>query len=195
MHAQAVLSMVDVGARWIVFVPMGLGAEQENRLRMPGVLVVTLPMLSRSAWVVLAQSMLQAKTTRAAVELKGHVLVAEDNTVNQKVITSMLKKLGLTCDIVENGLLALEKAVDHRQDYALVLMDCEMPEMDGYEAASRIRQYEQSQSVPQLPIIALSAHVMNEHLQAVKASGMNDALAKPINLETLRETLLRHLAA
>lgn len=183
------------GLRWLVFVPMGLGAEWENRLRGAGALVVTQPLLPRAAWVVLAQSVLQGRARVTDGVLKGHVLVAEDNTVNQKVIMSMLKKLGLTCEIVENGKLALEHAVQKRDDYALVLMDCEMPEMDGYEAATRIRQFEQQQQVSQLPIIALSAHVMNEHLQAVKASGMNAALSKPINLEVLREMLERHLAA
>jgi CheY-like chemotaxis protein len=185
----------DDRLRWLVFVPMGLGVDQENRLRNAGARVVTQPLLPRAAWAVLAQSVLQNQARTVDGALKGHVLVAEDNMVNQKVITSMLKKLGLTCDVVENGKLALEHAVEKRSDYSLVLMDCEMPEMDGYEAATRIREFEQQQQVPQLPIIALSAHVMNEHLQAVKACGMNEALSKPINLDVLRETLQRHLAA
>lgn len=181
--------------QWLVFVPMGFGVEQEARLRSAGAHVVTQPLLAHATWSVLARSVLQAHAQPSDSLLKGHVLVAEDNMVNQKVITSMLKKLGLTCDVVENGKLAVEKAVERGHDYLLVLMDCEMPEMDGYEAASRIRQFEQQQQVPQLPIIALSAHVMSEHMQAVKASGMNDALSKPINLDVLRETLQRHLAA
>ncbi|CBL43741.1 Putative two-component sensor histdine kinase [gamma proteobacterium HdN1] len=124
-----------------------------------------------------------------------YVLVAEDNLVNQKVIGVMLKKLGMRFDIAENGKEAVLKYMEANSPYDLVFMDCEMPEMDGYQAAKEIRSYEHAKGMAAVPVVALSAHVMDEHLQAVKDSGMNDALAKPLTLDTLECTLRRYLAS
>lgn len=118
------------------------------------------------------------------------ILVAEDHYLSQKVIRGMLGKLGLKADIASNGREALEKARDTRYD--LVLMDCEMPEMDGFEATRKIREWEQGSGLPATPIVALTAHILKEHRDRSFAAGMNAHLPKPVELNTLRETVVRY---
>ncbi|MCG8394379.1 MAG: response regulator [Pseudomonadales bacterium] len=117
------------------------------------------------------------------------ILVAEDHYLSQKVIRGMLGKLGLKADIASNGREALKLAREHRYD--LILMDCEMPEMDGFEATRLIRQHEQSHSLPAVPIVALTAHILKEHRDRSFAAGMNAHLPKPVELNVLRDTLVR----
>jgi PAS domain S-box-containing protein len=118
-------------------------------------------------------------------------LVAEDNRVNQKVISSMLAKFQLQMDMVENGLMATQNA--SRQHYDLILMDCQMPVMDGYEATRSIRQQEALQGLPRRPIIAVTAHSLEEErLQCIEA-GMDGYLTKPISMERLASVLQQWL--
>lgn len=114
------------------------------------------------------------------------ILLVEDNRVNQLVASGMLRKLGHRVNLAENGeraLLALENQV-----YDLVLMDCQMPVMDGYEATRRIRQ--QTRFL-HLPVIAVTANVMQGDREACLECGMSDYITKPYSLESLRETLQR----
>jgi signal transduction histidine kinase/CheY-like chemotaxis protein len=127
------------------------------------------------------------------------ILIVEDNRVNQKVATRLLKNLGYQADVVNNGLEALA-ALEH-QSYDLILMDMQMPEMDGLEATKRIREterlelvkYEQDQNIliPNLPIkiVAMTANSQAESRDRCIASGMDDFIAKPIDLDQLRSTL------
>jgi CheY-like chemotaxis protein len=108
------------------------------------------------------------------------VLVAEDNPVAQRVAVAMLVELGCRVDAVANGQAAVEQAA--RETYALVLMDCEMPGMDGYEAARRIRAEEKRHT----PIVALSAHSAAEHRRRSLEAGMDDHAVKPFSLAMLR---------
>ena len=117
------------------------------------------------------------------------ILVAEDHYLSQKVIRGMLGKLGLKADIASDGQEAL--ALAEKQRYDLILMDCEMPEMDGFEATRRIRQHEQRHALPSTPIVALTAHILKEHKDRSFAAGMNAHLPKPVELNTLRETIVR----
>ena len=117
------------------------------------------------------------------------ILVAEDNEINQLVITEMLRNLGIQAVVVENGLLAVEAVTEHQFD--LVLMDCQMPVLDGYEATRRIRQYANLQ---QLPIIALTADVTQESKDKATSAGLNAHLTKPISFEQLTACLLDYLA-
>ena len=117
------------------------------------------------------------------------LLVAEDHYLSQKVIRGMLGKLGLKADIASNGKEALELASKTRYD--LILMDCEMPEMDGFEATRMIREHEQKQDLPAVPIVALTAHILREHKDRSLAAGMNAHLPKPVELNVLRNTLVR----
>jgi two-component system sensor histidine kinase/response regulator len=116
------------------------------------------------------------------------VLVAEDNGVNQKLIVRLLGKLGYRADVVANGQEAI-KAVC-RTAYATVLMDCQMPELDGFAATKAIRHREQTTGT-HLPIIALTAHAMKGDRERCLAAGMDDYLAKPINPEALQVMLQR----
>ena len=117
------------------------------------------------------------------------ILVAEDHLLSQKVIRGMLGKLGLEADIVSNGVEAL--AAFKEKPYDLVLMDCEMPEMDGFEATQRIRELERQNGKPPVPVIALTAHVLSEHRQRALSAGMNAHVGKPIELGSLAETIVR----
>lgn len=114
------------------------------------------------------------------------VLVAEDNDVNQMLTVAMLKKLGYSANAVTNGLEVLESIAKGRYD--LILMDCQMPEMDGYEATAAIRKIEQ-QTKRHIPIIALTANSMKEDEEKCLRSGMDAYLSKPVKKEKLSEIL------
>ncbi len=121
-------------------------------------------------------------------QVKGvHVLVAEDNPVNREVLAALLDTLGATYTFVEDGARALEETKTQRFD--LVLMDCQMPVMDGYEATRAIRMREAEQGTPRQPILALTAHVGLEHERAALEAGMDAQLTKPIRLATLQAAL------
>lgn len=114
------------------------------------------------------------------------VLLAEDNVVNQKVAVHMLEKLGGQVDVVANGSEAVDMARGFRYD--LILMDCQMPEMDGYQATRLIRQFH-----AKLPIIALTANAMKGDSQRCLEAGMDDYLTKPIASSALQAALVRWL--
>ena len=114
------------------------------------------------------------------------ILLVEDNQVNQLVATSLLKKLGHRTDHAENGLKAIQMLEKNRYD--LVLMDCQMPVMDGYEATQRIRQ---NPEWKHLPIIAVTANVMQGDREDCLASGMNDYITKPYKRHELRSVIER----
>jgi signal transduction histidine kinase/HPt (histidine-containing phosphotransfer) domain-containing protein len=129
----------------------------------------------------------------------GSVLVAEDNPINQEVTRAMLENLNYHVVIVSNGQDAIEAL--ERHSFHLVLMDCQMPEMDGYEASRRIRKLEASQnsvsllnnskSQKHVPIIAVTAHALTADQERCLAAGMDDYLAKPFNQDQLKIVLDR----
>ncbi len=124
----------------------------------------------------------------ASTELpEMNILVAEDHHLSQKVIKGMLARLGMRAWTVDNGAQALELV--QQQTFDLVLMDCEMPIMNGFDAATAIRQWEKAEGRDPLPIIALTAHIMDEHRERSMQCGMNAHLSKPIELSELRDTL------
>jgi len=120
-----------------------------------------------------------------------HVLVAEDNPVNIEVIKGMLKKLGHTCTVTPDGEQAV--AAYLRQPFDVILMDCEMPIMDGFEATQQIRLYERYKSLPPIPIIALTAHALPEQVTRCLQSGMTAHLSKPVQIDVLKQTLDAHM--
>jgi two-component system sensor histidine kinase/response regulator len=120
---------------------------------------------------------------------RKRLLLAEDVVVNQKVAVRALEKFGYEVDVVSNGREAVEAW--ERGTYDLILMDCQMPEMDGYEATREIRRREPPNK--HIPIVALTAHAMKGADEECKAAGMDDHLTKPIDREVLDRCLRRHL--
>jgi CheY-like chemotaxis protein len=117
-----------------------------------------------------------------------HILLAEDNVVNQKVAIQMLQRLGYRADVVANGLEAIASA--QRQRYDIILMDMQMPEMSGLEATRKLREL--WPSGPQRPwIIAITANAMAEDREQCLAAGMDDYISKPIKLEELKVVISR----
>jgi signal transduction histidine kinase/CheY-like chemotaxis protein len=115
------------------------------------------------------------------------VLLAEDNQINQMVGVKQLKKLGCVVDVANNGLEAV--AAWQKGKYQAILMDCEMPELDGYEAARKIRELETAQNLSPVRIIAMTAHAMQDDRDRCLAAGMNDYVAKPVDVKALKEAL------
>jgi len=125
----------------------------------------------------------------AEVRARARILVAEDDKVNQKVAILMLKKLGLRADLAQNGVEAVQKFKEVHYD--LVLMDCNMPEMDGYEATHHIREFEGR--ARRVPIVALTANTLKGDRKKCLDAGMDAYLSKPISPPDLNKTLLQWL--
>ncbi|BCL62857.1 histidine kinase [Desulfomarina profundi] len=129
------------------------------------------------------------KTPKVQPLSRGRILLAEDNEVNQDVTIGMLSALGCKADLVENGLQVLNAWSGHHYD--LILMDCHMPEMDGFSATEKIRRIEQEEKRDPVPIIALTADVQKGIVQQCLSSGMNAYLSKPFSRQQLAEELRR----
>jgi PAS domain S-box-containing protein len=118
------------------------------------------------------------------------ILLVEDNYVNQLLAVTLLEGWGLTVEVVGDGLQALEALRKTRYD--LVLMDIQMPRMDGFEATARLRKPESGALDPHVPVVAMTAHAMREDRQRCLDAGMDDYLAKPIEPDVLLKVLNRH---
>jgi signal transduction histidine kinase/CheY-like chemotaxis protein len=118
-----------------------------------------------------------------------HILLAEDNVINQKVACRMIERAGHTVRVVGTGAAAVETAA--AEDFDLILMDVQMPEIDGYEATRQIRN-QGSLKLRSIPIIALTAHAMDGHHEQCLAAGMNDFLTKPLQTDVLLDRLNRY---
>lgn len=129
---------------------------------------------------------------RTPAKPQGSILLAEDNAVNQEVTLGMLEVLGCTASAVENGRRAIELLAS--QPFSVILMDCQMPEMDGFEATRTIRLQEQNTGT-RIPIVALTAHALQGDRELCLAAGMDDYLSKPFTIEQLRTVLYRWLPA
>ncbi|MGS0728634.1 response regulator, partial [Shewanella sp. 0m-11] len=122
-------------------------------------------------------------------QLQGkRILLVEDNEMNQEVATEFLEQVGVVLSIAENGQVALDKLALHTFD--LVLMDCQMPVMDGYQATQELRKIPQ---LANLPVIAMTANAMAGDREMCLRAGMNDHIAKPIEVSLLYTTLLEYL--
>ncbi|QDO83019.1 response regulator [Shewanella psychropiezotolerans] len=136
----------------------------------------------------LADATKEAMADNIAAIRGKKILLAEDNETNQRLINALFQKKGLNITIVNNGLEAVK--ILEREQFHAVLMDCQMPVLDGYHATQRIRA---ELKLHELPIIALTANIMYEDKQRAFASGMNDVIGKPINFEKLLASLAQHL--
>lgn len=118
------------------------------------------------------------------------VLVVEDNAVNQMVIGALLKQLAINTTLTSSGAEALKLLEEPTFCPDLILMDCEMPDLDGYQTTQLIRDLESREKRRRIPILALTAHASTEHRERCFASGMDDHISKPVTLEQLRQKLL-----
>ena len=118
------------------------------------------------------------------------ILLAEDNAINQKLALRLLQKVGYTVDVVETGAQALEAV--QKKHYSLILMDVQMPEMDGYEATTKIRALPGDNS--RTPIVAMTAHAMASDRDKCLAVGMNDYLSKPLNVEEVLKVVRKYVS-
>ena len=122
---------------------------------------------------------------------RWRILLAEDNVANQMVVTGLLQKLGCRVDVSANGREAVE--LWRHLPYDLILMDCNMPEMDGYQATADIRRQEFSNQ--HIPIVAITANAMPGDRERCLEAGMDDYISKPIDPQKLRTVLTRFLLA
>ncbi|MGB4342616.1 MAG: response regulator, partial [Moraxellaceae bacterium] len=128
---------------------------------------------------------------RPMVDISGlRVLVAEDNPVNQQVIAGFLRKHGLNAVMASDGVEALQRLTANHDAFDLVFMDCEMPNMDGYTATSRLRRWEADAGLKPVHICGVSAHVMAEYRERAMQSGMSDFIAKPLRRPDLLRVLM-----
>lgn len=146
-----------------------------------------LPMI-RGEGVPLAERIIKADVPTRP--LKGRILVAEDNIINQRVAVKMLEKMGLRTHAVTNGHEALDAL--RAMPFDLVLMDCQMPELDGY-GATRIIRTSESLGAKEIPVIAMTANALVGERELCLAAGMNDYVSKPVNTDLLRQALQKWL--
>lgn len=118
-----------------------------------------------------------------------HILLVEDNYINQQVAVEMLKGMGHVVEVAENGQEALDYLEKAVEPFDVILMDCQMPVLDGYETSRAIRASESETINSQIPIIAMTAHAMKGDAEKCYEAGMDRYLTKPINSSALKETL------
>ncbi|MDJ0918941.1 MAG: response regulator [Woeseiaceae bacterium] len=125
--------------------------------------------------------------------LEANVLLVEDNLVNQEVASAMLKMLGCRITSAMNGKEAVELLIDQDQSFDIVLMDCQMPEMDGFSATRAVREHERNTGKTTQSIVALTANALTGDRERCLEAGMNDYLSKPFTMPALREIIARQL--
>ncbi len=145
------------------------------------------------AFEIASGDMLEEKEPVVEVEkqLQGMALLVEDNPVNQVVAKKMLEKLGMQYEVVSNGVEAIER-LSQPHEFKLVLMDCQMPVMDGYEATQKLREYEAASDLPRLPVIAMTANAMEGDKDKCLEAGMDDYVAKPVKQQALKSALEKY---
>jgi two-component system sensor histidine kinase/response regulator len=192
------------GTRLIMMTSLGK-AEHDSELRQAGiVLCLTKPVKQSRLYDAIATAMFppatldapetsvgssrqtgQDQANPASRSRRAHILIAEDNPVNQKVLLRQLAKMGYNADAVGNGIEVLETLL--RIPYDVVLMDCQMPEMDGYAACRELRRRQNNSD--RIPIIALTAHAMEGDREKCFAAGMDDYITKPVQVGELQQKL------
>jgi PAS domain S-box-containing protein len=143
--------------------------------------------------VLVAPSMAAERAHQGTAFVGARVLVAEDNTMNARLTTKLLESMGCVVDVAQDGVETIEALTG--AGYDIVLMDCQMPLLDGFEATRRIRVREEAEGLGRTPIVAMTANAMAGDRERCLDAGMDDYLAKPVQTEDLRRTLVRHLGA
>jgi CheY-like chemotaxis protein len=188
---------------WLVLSDFGLNHDVQNLCALARTMGVRVSNLYKPVTVFELQNTLMALTKmdvtgeeieKAVVRQNQHVgkiLVVEDTPMNQQLAIWTLEKLGCSVDIAENGEVALKKI---RSDvYDLILMDLQMPGMDGLTAAHEIRRIEVTEALKMTPIVAMTAHVLDEDRILAKKAGMQDFLIKPVSADEFQRVLSKFL--
>jgi len=131
------------------------------------------------------------KTTEIPDLSNVHILLVEDVEINREIFITLLENTRLVIDIAENGLIAVSKFKESPDKYDIIIMDVQMPEMDGYEATRSIREVDLPRAKT-IPIIAMTANAFKEDIDRCLESGMNDHLAKPIDEKIVIEKIVHY---
>jgi CheY-like chemotaxis protein len=134
---------------------------------------------------------LQRNRFEDKIARNSHILLVEDNKINQAVVQGILANLGVEADVANNGLEAIARLKNSKRDrlYQVVFMDCQMPEMDGYEASRKIRQGAAGDKYLHVPIIAMTANAMKGDKEKCLAAGMSDYTTKPVDGDIVEKKL------
>jgi CheY-like chemotaxis protein/nitrogen-specific signal transduction histidine kinase len=154
-------------------------------------LTLSLPLVANSALEVRKGPEATMPATLEPLAPSLPILFAEDNPTNRKLIVKQLELLGIPVVAAEDGSEALEQW--HKGQFSLILTDCHMPNMDGYQLARAVREAEQTARLPRLPIIACTANASRDEMEQCKISGMDDFLTKPLTLDKLRDMMSKWL--
>jgi CheY-like chemotaxis protein len=191
------IRMTPAGAGATIILMTSLGGEAiEAGERLPVARRLTKP-VKRSTLVKCIREAIEHARTPTVRVLKldvfdgARILLAEDNVVNQMLARRLLERLGANVTIADTGMAAIERL--SISAFNVVLMDCQMPELDGYEATRRIRKGAAGEAARRVPIIALTANALSGDRERCLQSGMDDYLVKPIDPDALREKLERVL--
>jgi len=139
------------------------------------------------------ESRTRRKSIKPRYDFKNHtLLIAEDVAINREIISAILEGTNISIDYAENGRIAISMFSENPEKYSLILMDVNMPEMDGYEATRHIRALNPERA-KDIPIIAMTANVFKEDIERCLASGMNDHTGKPVDADALSEMLKKYL--
>jgi CheY-like chemotaxis protein len=198
INALSHLIKTDTGLalpRLVLLAPVALHAHKEEMIAGGIDVILTKPVRLNKLEAALAGTVQEVhhqtadSTLRRAGKFSStvRILIVEDNPVNRKVVLYMLKKLALQSESTSNGREALEALAKSRYD--LVLMDCQMPELDGFEATAAIRRREKAAHAKRMPIIAMTANAMHGDREKCLAAGMDDYLMKPLEPEDLESAL------
>jgi signal transduction histidine kinase/CheY-like chemotaxis protein len=133
-----------------------------------------------------------AHTNEITKTVNRAILLVEDNLINQKVASININQLGLDVIVAKNGQEAIDMYAESHQHINLVLMDCMMPVMDGFDATIGIREYEDTYALPRMPIVALTASILEDDIQRCFDSGMDDYLPKPFKKEIFRDKISKY---
>jgi len=166
---------------------LGIAAYLTKPVKQSELLDAIMNVLHRKPPTVLDHPLVTRHTLREGKSQK-HILLAEDNLVNRRLALSLLQKRGYRVSTAENGLQAL--TAFQKESFDLILMDVQMPEMDGFETTERIRKLE-AEKGGHIPIVAMTAHAMKGDPERCIAAGMDDYIAKPIQVDKLVDVIER----
>jgi signal transduction histidine kinase/DNA-binding response OmpR family regulator len=192
--AHAVRADPALAATRLVMLTSVAGDGEAGRAREAGVLAwLSKPIRRAELYACLSGGAIEPQSGHAAPEpqRRGRLLIAEDNAMNQEILLAMLEDTGYAVRLARNGRVALEML--DTEDFDAVLMDCQMPEMDGFEATRRLRAREAERGARRLPVIALTANAIRGDRERCLEAGMDDYLSKPVGRDPLLAALDRRL--